>query len=173
MPSNIEVKFRLRDPAGFRRRAAALADSHEVLTQEDTFFVVPHGRLKLRCFPDGAGQLIHYERPDEAGPKLSEYAVLPVQDAALIKPLLASLLGVGAVVEKEREIFLLGNVRVHLDSVHGLGNFLEFEAVFDDGEEGRGETEARKVKELMAKFGITDADLETGSYRELVTAPPN
>lgn len=47
-----------------------------------------------------------------------------------------------------------------------LGEFVEFEAVFED--EAAAESERAKVRELMDKFGITDADLVAGSYRELV-----
>lgn len=171
---NIEIKARYADLAKGRRIAESLnakrvGRDHQV----DTYFRTREGRLKLRESSLSGAQLIPYRRADAAGPKLSEYAVLPIQDPALIKPLLVSLLGVGAIVEKDREIFLIDNVRVHLDSVFGLGNFLEFEAVFEDATGERIEAETAKVRELMGRFGITEADLETGSYRELVTVPPN
>ncbi len=134
--------------------------------QVDTYFTVPTGRFKLRESSLSGAQLIPYLRSDESGPKLSEYALIPVSDVERVKNLLRSILGTDTVVEKEREIFLVGNVRVHLDRVKALGEFVEFEAVFED--EGAAESERAKVRELMDKFGITDADLVAGSYRELV-----
>ena len=49
MPSNVEIKARVSDMAELKKRAAALSSSDgEILNQEDTFFCVPNGRLKLR-----------------------------------------------------------------------------------------------------------------------------
>jgi len=49
MPANIEIKARVRDFADLRRRAEAISDFPvEVIPQEDTFFLTPKGRLKLR-----------------------------------------------------------------------------------------------------------------------------
>jgi adenylate cyclase class IV len=49
MPTNIEIKARVRDLAALRTRAEALSDAPvQVIPQEDTFFNVPAGRLKLR-----------------------------------------------------------------------------------------------------------------------------
>jgi hypothetical protein len=39
------------------------------LIQDDTFFHCAAGRLKLRTFADGQGELIFYRRADEHGPK--------------------------------------------------------------------------------------------------------
>ena len=75
MPSNIEIKAVVKDPVGLRRTATKLSERQDAVQQEDTFFRCPHGRLKLRRFPDGRGQLIFYERPDQSGPKESQYWV--------------------------------------------------------------------------------------------------
>ena len=48
MPSNIEIKARVRDPARQLALAEALADGPvETIPQEDVFFTVASGRLKL------------------------------------------------------------------------------------------------------------------------------
>lgn len=70
--------------------------------QVDTYFTVPAGRFKLRESSLSGAQLIPYLRADEAGPKLSEYSVIPVSDAARVKNLLGSILGTDTVVEKVR-----------------------------------------------------------------------
>jgi adenylate cyclase class IV len=69
MPNNVEIKARASDLQELERRAAELADSGPtILEQEDVFFESPEGRLKLRIFPDGGGELIYYDRPDRRGP---------------------------------------------------------------------------------------------------------
>src|SRR5512140_2251168 len=99
MPSNIEIKARARDFAGIRSRAEALADTPlQVLPQEDTFFNVPRGRLKLRVRPAAAAQLIYYERVDQDGPKRSDYQIFETLDPESLKLTLGRALGVRGVV---------------------------------------------------------------------------
>lgn len=70
---NIEIKAKARNLAQIRELVERLpVSSREVLDQEDTFFVVEKGRLKLGRFADERGELIRYERADEKGPKTSE-----------------------------------------------------------------------------------------------------
>ncbi|MEM9491533.1 MAG: hypothetical protein AAGC55_20480, partial [Myxococcota bacterium] len=96
MPANIEIKARVRDSAALRRTATELAarsadhthhrSGETIIDQEDTFFAARSGRLKLREFlstePDSPrrGELIHYSRPDVAGPKQSTYTISPTDD---------------------------------------------------------------------------------------------
>lgn len=183
---NIEIKARLSpvpqvelgvDP--FRQtRQRALAAGGERLwerEQRDTYFVVPRGRLKLRqARSPGASawevtELIPYLRPDASGPKRSDYALLvPATgfDSELVERTLLSVLDTDAVVWKRREVYLIGNVRLHLDRVAGLGAFIEFEAVYEGAEQEA--TERSKVAHLMGLFGIEPTSLEPQSYRELV-----
>ena len=84
-----------------------------------------------------------------------------------MRELLARLLGVHRVVRKTREIFLVGNVRVHLDEVEGLGSFVELEAVFD-GSPGVEAAERAKVARLLRELGVRDEDLVAGSYETLL-----
>src|SRR4029079_2716866 len=76
--------------------------------QRDTFFAVAHGRLKLRRFDDGSGELIFYERAETTGPKTSTYSRSVCPDAAAVEAVLAHALGVRGVVEKRRELFMIG-----------------------------------------------------------------
>ena len=77
------------------------------------------------------GQLVPYLRPDQPGPRRSDYRIVPLPDPVGTKVLLTEILGLHRVVDKWREILLVGNVRIHLDRVECLGSFLELEAVFD------------------------------------------
>uniref|UniRef100_A0A8B9T8B5 CYTH domain-containing protein n=1 Tax=Anas platyrhynchos TaxID=8839 RepID=A0A8B9T8B5_ANAPL len=170
MRRNVELKARLRrGVAGTQRGAAERSGTPGTeLRQEDTFFRVPAGRLKLRRFPDGRGELIFYERPDTAGPKLSQFSITPTDDPDGLEAVLARALGVLGVVRKRRLLYLVGQTRVHLDSVEGLGDFLELEVVLS--EEQSVEHGERVARELMAELGVQDEDLVTGAYLDLLLA---
>jgi predicted adenylyl cyclase CyaB len=165
LPRNVEIKARVRDWGRQRARADAMASSREELTQTDTFFLCERGLLKLREFGDGSGEIIYYERPRQAGPKTSEYQVLPVRDPAGVREVLSQALGVRKVVRKRRTVFHVGRTRVHFDEVDGLGRFIELEVVLQPGEyEAHGATEATR---LMAALDIEEADLLDGAYVDM------
>ena len=68
MKTNTELKAVARHFAKQESTASAMADGPpQTFEQCDTFFVVPHGRLKLREIPNDPAQLNHYLRPSEAG----------------------------------------------------------------------------------------------------------
>jgi predicted adenylyl cyclase CyaB len=164
---NIEIKARYEDLSRARSIARRLrARFLGIDRQRDTYYRTRQGRLKLRESSQGGARLIPYHRPDRRGPKKSDYALLPVADPAQLKSLLRELLGISIVVDKVREIYLIGNVRVHLDRVKGLGRFFELEAVYESA--ARESVERRKVARLLVEFGIASRDLLTGSYRELM-----
>ena len=64
----------------------------DTLTQEDIFFRVLNGRLKLRTEGGRHGQLIHYFREDKLGPKKSEYEIVEVPNAPQLKDVLSEAL---------------------------------------------------------------------------------
>ena len=166
--TNLEIKARSADPEAFRRRAEAVATRHVgVDRQIDTYFATQQGRLKLRESSLSGGQLIPYLRPDEPGPKDSDYAVIPIEQPEGLKALLTEILGVHRVVRKVREIWLCENVRIHLDQVEELGSFVELEAVYDGAPESLPE-EQRKVRELMNRLEIREEDLVDVSYEGLL-----
>ncbi len=61
-----------------------------VFRQQDFFYDVPKGRLKLRQFDDGTpSELIFYQRDDRDGPKVSYYTRSPVTNPEAMHALLA------------------------------------------------------------------------------------
>ena len=59
MARNIEIKARIGSVEALLPRARALADGTETLIeQDDSFFTVPQGRLKLRQFADQRQELV-------------------------------------------------------------------------------------------------------------------
>lgn len=167
MARNIEIKARMRDFSGTRSLAESLSDEPAVLLkQQDTFYHVPKGRLKLRAVQPGGAQLIYYQRSDRAEPRLSEYVTSKVEDPLAMNALLSAALGITGQVRKERWLCLVGQTRIHLDRVEGLGDFLELEYVLQDGEQ---EAEGLKVvRELADRLGIQDEDVIAGAYADLL-----
>lgn len=167
MSANVEIKARVRDPDGFAAAACALTGARpEEIVQHDVFFRCADGRLKLRRFADGSGELIQYRRPDRSGPKTSDYVLAPTPAPGPLREALARALGEAGEVIKRRRLWLAGRTRIHLDDVRGLGCFMELEVVLADGEDaavGRAEADA-----LMARLGVSDADLVDRAYVDLL-----
>jgi predicted adenylyl cyclase CyaB len=164
---NIELKARLADYAAAVRVASAIATSRlGTQHQIDTYFHCHHGRLKLRQIDGLRAELVWYDRPDQADVKASDYQLVPLSNPETLKGALTAALGIRAIVEKRREIFLYHNVRIHLDDVTNLGRFIEFEAVLGpDIDEAAGRAQ---VDSLMRHFAIASADLLPNSYGEMV-----
>ncbi len=169
MPRNVEIKARVPDPERLRGVVADLADGPtEQLRQQDTFFVCEEGRLKLRQFSDGSGELIYYQRPDATGPSESRFSKTPVDEPITMLTVLGDALGITGVVRKRRDVYLVGQTRVHLDEVEDLGSFLELEVVLKDHQTAAdGDAVARS---LMEQLGIGDDDLIDVAYVDLLEA---
>ena len=166
---NIEIKARVDSLDRVRQIALQIATERlGVLKQTDTFFACSSGRLKVRQFADGRAELIAYQRADTPQAKSSDYHLVRVEDGAALIAGLTSSLGTTQVVRKRREVFLYHNVRIHLDQVEGLGDFLELESVvapdFD-------ESVARKrLAEAMDHLAVKSADLLESAYADMLAA---
>jgi len=168
---NIELKVRRPNARESGQTLGAmgahLADS---MTQSDTYLHASTGRLKLREIRreegDEVAELIWYERADASTYRDSNYLVVPVSDAALLKQALSAAYGTRGVVRKRREVWLYHNVRVHLDQVDGLGEFIEFEAVMSPGESD--ELSRTRLDELHGRLGLRAEDHESASYSDLL-----
>lgn len=172
MPSNIEIKARVRDLAALIARAGELSDSPVALiSQTDTFFNTARGRLKLRELPSAAAQLIYYERADQPGPKRSDYSIHETEDPEGLKGVLDRALGIRGTVEKVRRVYLIGQTRLHLDDVKGLGTFMELEVVLQAGQT---EQEGLAIAEsLISRLGIYRDDLLDAAYMDLIEGSDN
>lgn len=167
MHLNVEIKARSHQNARIRKMLAELgADFKGIDHQIDTYFKVPHGRMKLR---EGTIEhsLIFYDRPDQAGPKTSKVSLYKPEPDPALKMVLEASLGIWKVVDKQREIVFIDNVKFHLDTVEGLGEFMEIEAIDIDG--SLGETYLlQQCQKYMDLFEIGEEDLLTNSYSDLV-----
>ncbi len=167
MARNVEIKAKLRK----RERTIGMVEKitempPEEIDQEDVFFLCDSGRLKLRIFSSSRGELIYYRRADESGPRTSYYSISRTNEPNILKEILGEAFGVRAIVKKKRLLYLSGRTRIHIDSVEGLGEFLELEAVLDEGEEeSRGK---RDVDKLIDDLGIIEGDLLSEAYVDLI-----
>ena len=169
MPSNVEIKARLRDREKVERLVRERADhGPELIVQEDVFFPCEAGRLKLRRFSEESGELIFYRRLDTEGPTESEFFKAPTSDPAAMATAMMAALGEIGTVRKRRTLYLVGQTRIHLDEVEGLGDWLELEVVLEDGQTTK--YGAGVAGDLMRTLGILEEDLESRAYVDLLTA---
>ena len=164
---NIELKARCPDLDAARDAARRLgAEWGGTLEQRDTYFVVPHGRLKLRQTAGRGAELVAYARANSTDVRGSDYRLVPVPDPSALLAALEMSLGIRGDVVKTRELWLWRRVRIHLDRVEGLGTFLEFEAVLEPAEPDQAGHD--KIATLREVLGVRDADLLATSYSDLL-----
>jgi adenylate cyclase class IV len=164
---NIEIKASCNRLDEIRKILKShTAVSHGIDHQCDTYFVVPSGRLKLR---EGTieNALIHYVRNNTSGPKQSDVMLYDTTPLSSIKKILTKALGVLTVVDKQREIYFIDNVKFHLDHVETLGDFVEIEAIDRDGTIGRGKL-LQQCRYYMNLFAISDKDCIETSYSDML-----
>ncbi|EQC52619.1 class IV adenylate cyclase [Bacteriovorax sp. DB6_IX] len=160
---NVEIKASYNDHQKALKIAQELDTEYVgTLHQIDTYYNTKHGRIKLREINGESAQLIPYYKEYSKGPMKSSYALLPVDEPEELKEILNKTLGLLSIVDKVREVYLLDNIRIHIDKVKGLGSFIEFEAVYKGEEKREGEVE--KLRVLMEKFQIEQEQLKDRSY---------
>jgi predicted adenylyl cyclase CyaB len=167
MAANIEIKARVDDFETMKTRAETLSEKPlTILPQEDTFFNTEKGRLKLRTLTPDQGYLIYYERPDQDGPKRSDYHLAETSEPEKLKTTLSLALGIRGVVRKTRYLYTVGQTRIHLDEVEGLGHVLELEVVMH---EGQSDAEGQAIAiDLMRRLGVQEDALLEGAYMDLI-----
>ncbi len=166
MPKNLEIKASIRSIQTALAICVRIgARRIETLKQTDTYFNVKKGRLKLREIDGKKSELIQYERINRKGRRYSDFVIVPLEKPTAMKVLCKLLLGVKAVVRKRRILFLYKNARIHVDSVKGLGSFVEIEVLVK-----RGKEQAQHLMDhLVLEFGISRQSSIAGSYVDLLS----
>ena len=164
---NVEIKASCDDPARIRDilescDARCLGRDHQI----DTYYVVEEGRLKLRE-GDIENTLIRYHRPDHAGPKRSDVELFKTERDSGLKDVLESFLERLVVVDKLREIYFIDNVKFHIDEVHGLGGFIEIEAIDKDGTRSEAVLQ-QQCEHFLELLAIPEENLLTDSYSDML-----
>lgn len=162
---NVEFKAELRDLEAARTQCRLVgAKCVGRARQVDNYFKLADGRLKKRQTEGEPIEWIYYHRPDESRPKLSNYTILSDEQARLrwgtrsLRPWLN--------VAKTRELWLVENIRIHLDEVDDLGLFIEFEAIVSRDSTVQQCHEA--IAELRSCFGPVMSEPISQSYSDLI-----
>ena len=95
---------------------------------------------------------------------------LPIVLPQIVKRICSAILGVKGVVRKRRTLYLIGETRVHLDQVEGLGDFIELEVPVPDEECAKGAEAV--AAEMMEALSIGGGDLVSDAYVDLLGAWP-
>ncbi len=163
---NIEIKAKSNNHNEIRnlllsKNAFFKGTDHQI----DTYFKVNNGRLKLR---EGniENNLIHYNRNNESGPKMSEFTLYKPAQNEVLKDILTKSMDVLVVVDKKREIYYIENIKFHLDTVENLGTFVEIEAEGKD--ESEKESLLKQCNHYIDLFKIQEDDLISISYSDLL-----
>ncbi len=165
--NNFEIKAKCSNPDKIRdilksQKAKFKGKDHQI----DTYFKIPKGRLKLR---QGTieNNLIHYQRSNQQGPKQSNITLYQTSNKKSLKDILVKSLDILVVVDKQREIYFIKNVKFHIDQVKGLGSFVEIEAINKDGTISK-EDLLKQCQFFINLLEIKDQDLVSGSYSDLL-----
>jgi adenylate cyclase, class 2 len=163
--NNIEFKAELRDVAAARRQCRLLGATRiGLLRQTDTYFRLTDGRLKRREAPGEPTEWILYHRRDIVRPRMCDYVILSEAQARRRWGTLG--LKEWVKVIKNRELWMVENVRIHLDNVQRLGRFIEFEAAVDKDHDAR--ACHRAINGLRRTFGPALGEAVGAGYSDLV-----
>jgi predicted adenylyl cyclase CyaB len=164
---NVEIKAKCNRPGQVhdllkQHSARFIGIDHQI----DTYFKVDTGRLKLR---EGniENTLIYYQRPMQAGPKESLVNLYHTDAGDQLKAVLTQALKTHIVVDKQRSIYFIDNVKFHIDEVQSLGSFVEIEAIDEYGSIGR-ERLLEQCNFYLGLLGISKKDLIDRSYSDLL-----
>lgn len=166
MAKNLEFKVRYDSIDNLLPKLQELEATHkDIIHQVDTYFNNPNGRLKLReTETSDDGWLIYYERPNNKQSRYSIYELCRIPEPTQLKEVLTISLGIKTIVKKKRSFWLYNNTRIHLDTVEGLGEFVELETVF----QGQSDTDATKEHQhVKTMLELNLADPIAVSYSEL------
>ncbi|HYE61112.1 MAG TPA: class IV adenylate cyclase [Phycisphaerales bacterium] len=163
--NNVELKAELRDLPLARLIAKAVGATFILsFDQTDTYYRVPSGKLKKRETTGEPVEYIFYERPHKPTAKLSQFVIYSEEQA--LERFGREPLPVWVVVKKTRELYMHANARIHLDTVEGLGTFLEFEALVSRVHDIEACT--RQVQTLREKFAPVLGELIACGYSDLL-----
>ena len=167
MARNVEIKAVLRDRDAVIAAASRKTDSvPEIISQYDIFFRCGAGRLKLRVFHPECGELIQYEREDRVGPRCSQYQIAYTSTPEILLNILTRTLGRVGEVRKTRILFRVGQTRVHIDRVEGLGDYLELEVVLRPEQT---EADGQLIAEsLLSDLGVEKSQFIAEAYVDLL-----
>lgn len=171
MKANIfEIKCPIVNPEAKHSQLISLGANFKGTDHQiDTYFNVPNGRLKLRT-GNIENTLIRYNRNEIKGIKQSNVIFQPLtaSDAKGIKSILIDSNGIWKIVDKQRRIYFIDNVKFHIDEVHQLGTFMEIEAI-DENETIHSADLEKQCSKFIELLQLDRSTFMDQSYSDLVT----
>jgi len=167
----VERKYAVADPERIRADIESRGAVPFTLANRETdiFLDWPDGRLAAA----GKQQVVRSMQPSNRvlwfvkGPKPDECIATDMEDFDKALAMLAAV-GCNEIdrVEKQRDIWFLGDFHVTLDHVPSLGDFVELAVMTDDEASLSGW--AAKIDDLAAELGLSADALQTRSYRAML-----
>ena len=168
MRQNYEIKAKIFNCDIAKWKAMAFIKKfknkqHDVQHQKDVYFKIRGKRLKLRIINKESGNLILYKRDEKSVKRISKYLFADTNNPEELEKILRNFFDVLVVVEKKREMFIADNIRIHIDKVKGLGNFIEFEVIYNSFESAK-----KIMADLINYFELVETGFIKGSYSDLL-----
>lgn len=163
MPVNLELKIKVESHTKLKRILFQIkAGRKGILNQEDIYYKVKNGLLKLRT-ENGNETLIFYRREEKKSNRWSDYHLLEFKNGVGRK-FFNRAFETEVIVKKKRELFVYDNTRIHLDTVKNLGIFLELETLVING---KADAKKRFTK-IIKLLGLDSSKEIRKSYRDLL-----
>uniref|UniRef100_A0AC35EXT9 CYTH domain-containing protein n=1 Tax=Panagrolaimus sp. PS1159 TaxID=55785 RepID=A0AC35EXT9_9BILA len=171
MPKHVELKAILRnfDLTFSQAQQFCFGQTPQILKQFVSYFVSHNGRISLREFLDEPesthADLLFYEIPetdDVTGLKISEFVKTEILDVKNLKECLQLSMGIRGSLKKTRYLFIHEQIRIHLDRVEDLGDFIEIEVRLNENENAVNGYQTAEY--FMAQLGILKDDFIEGAY---------
>ncbi|MCK4327963.1 MAG: class IV adenylate cyclase [Candidatus Diapherotrites archaeon] len=164
----MEVEFKAKAPRGIEKKlAAAGAKGLGTVVNKDTYYDRPGEPLRrkgavVRVRSQGKKTIVTYKSPSKSR-STKAMREIEIRATPAIEVLLRGL-GYKVTLEKEvrRTSYSLNGVTVCLDTVKGLGSWVEFE-VFGTAAGAR-----KKILAVASKLGIPAKELTPKSYPQLI-----
>ncbi|MBS1518157.1 MAG: class IV adenylate cyclase [Bacteroidetes bacterium] len=161
---NYEIKCRLSNHSGLIKLIKSDGKYvHSTEKQTDIYYKVRSGRLKLRIINDEYSNLIYYERPEKRKIRTSNYIISKSGDFKQLNSILKKQFEVLTEVTKHRNIFIKDNIRIHIDKVRKLGDFLEIEIIYKDLSRAK-----KQMEDLFHWLGLDKNNFIKNSYSDLL-----
>ena len=163
MPLNLELKVKLISFSKTEKLLKKLnAEFIKTLNQKDIYYKIKGGLLKLRI-ENGEQSIIKYLRDEKSKDRFSDYEYLRFESGSAEK-FFDTVFKTEAIVQKKRLLYMYDNTRIHLDTVRGLGHFLELETLVL-----KGKSDAKKRFDYIKKeLELEDLAELKKSYRDLI-----
>lgn len=165
------IKAQVEDISTVIKRARAIAEQGPLeIFLEDSDFDCPEGKVKLRSFSSAGTKAIFFESEDTATAKEFRVRILRTSDPELMIQAMSDHYAVLSKLRKKRTLVIVGNARIFLDEVEGLGSFVEIEVFLSENVTvDQGTT---TIGLLMNRLGIRKKDLVGESYIDLFGQGP-